>query len=351
MVDKALVQIQSQDGLTPIDGCNIHDMAVRLGEMKQKLELVQKFFKDIMIKDVDYGVIPGTPKPTLYKPGAEKLCELYNFAILIAEKDEEKDLKTGYYRAKLVIRLVHRGTGTLIAEGTGEANVYESKYRWRWAYEKDLPRGIDKDSLVYKEFESKSGGTFKKYRIENADLFDQWNTVLKMAKKRALVDATLSATRSSGIFSQAEDELDAWIEGEVNDEPASQPPARPQQTQQPPRQQQQQQQRQSAQNSSSRSSTQGQGRGPANPTAPASEAQVKAIFAAGKSKGLSSDDIKELVLRQTGKDVNGLNMGEASNIIGLMQNASKDDLMDIISESLGDDFGDEPPSLFGGGRA
>lgn len=349
MVERALVQ--SQDSLAHLDGGNIHDMAVRLSEMKQKLDLVQKFFKDIMVKDVDYGVIPGTQKPSLYKPGAEKLCELYNFAIIIAEKDEEKDLKTGYYRSKLVIRLMHRGTGTLIAEGTGEANVYESKYRWRWVYERDLPKGIDKESLVYKEFEGKSGGTFKKYRIENADLFDQWNTVLKMAKKRALVDATLSATRSSGIFSQAEDELDAWIEGEVVEESAEQPPAKPAQAQPQP-QRQQQQQRQQAQNSrgATPSQVQGQSRGPANPSAPASEAQIKAIFATGKSKGLTSDDIKEVVLRQAGKDVNGLTMGEASNLIGMLQNMGKDDLMDMIAESFGDDFSDELPTLFGGGQ-
>lgn len=340
-VDKALVQ--NQDGVMHLEGSNIHDMAVRLSEMKQKLDLVQKFFKDVMVKDVDYGVIPGTQKPSLYKPGAEKLCELYNFAIVIAEKDEEKDLQTGYYRAKLVIRLVHRGTGALVAEGTGEANVYESKYRWRWVYERDLPKGIDKESLVCKEFEGKNGGTYKRYRVENADLFDQWNTVLKMAKKRALVDATLSATRSSGIFSQAEDELDAWIEGEAEDAP-EQPHA---QSQQP----RQQQQRQGAQSRPDNSRNSSQNRGPANPNAPASEAQVKAIFGAGKGKGLSNDDIKEIVLRQTGKEVNGLTMGEASNLIGMLQNTSRDDLMAMTADAFGDDFGNEPPSLFGGGQA
>jgi hypothetical protein len=39
-------------------------------------------------------------------------------------------------------------------------------------------------------------------RVENADLADTYNTVLKMAKKRALVDATLTATAASDIFNQ-----------------------------------------------------------------------------------------------------------------------------------------------------
>ena len=39
-------------------------------------------------------------------------------------------------------------------------------------------------------------------RVENSDLADTYNTVLKMAKKRALVDATLTATAASDIFTQ-----------------------------------------------------------------------------------------------------------------------------------------------------
>ena len=36
------------------------------------------FVKAQMQKDIDYGVIPGTRKPTLLKPGAEKLLRLFN---------------------------------------------------------------------------------------------------------------------------------------------------------------------------------------------------------------------------------------------------------------------------------
>lgn len=209
---------QAGGAIVDFDSSTAQGMAARLADMKQRLELVQRFFQEIMVKDVDFGVIPGTNKPTLLKPGAEKLCELYGFTITIAQKNEEKDIATGYYRAEFIIRLIHRGTGVVVAEGTGEANAYESRYRWRWVGERDLPRGIDKDSLLSKEKEGPYGKYFT-YRVENDDLFGIWNTVLKMAKKRALVDAVLSATRSSGIFSQAEDDFEAWIEGE--DEPKS----------------------------------------------------------------------------------------------------------------------------------
>jgi len=329
---------QTQErALVQLDTGSSQDMALRLADMERKLDLVHQFFKKVMEKDVDYGVIPGTPKPSLYKPGAEKLCELYNFAITLAEKDEEKDLKTGYYRARIVVRLVHRATGTVIAEGIGEASSYESKYRYRWVFERDIPRGLDKDSLLSKEFEGRNGPYYK-YRVENTDLFDQWNTVLKMAKKRALVDATLSATRSSGIFSQAEDELDAWIEGEFEEVDGQQEGRdggeRPVQSQG---------QGQPRQNGAASGKA---NRGPSNPGAPATEKQIGAIFGAGKAKGLSSGDVKDLVYQQVQKEVNALTMGEASDLIGLIQKTSKSDLLAMISGVPED----EPPSLFGGGQ-
>jgi len=39
-------------------------------------------------------------------------------------------------------------------------------------------------------------------RVENEDIYSQVNTILKMAKKRALVDAALSAGRLSQVFTQ-----------------------------------------------------------------------------------------------------------------------------------------------------
>lgn len=187
--------------------------------MKQKLNLTKEFFREVMQEGVDYGTIPGTDKPTLFKAGAEGLCEFYNLAPTIANKVEDKSHETGYYAVDVTVRLIHRGTGSIIAEGVGHANTYESRYRWRWFSEYKLPKGVDKDSLYKEERDEwkngrRTGNTYTMYRMENDDMHSIWNTVLKMAKKRALVDAVLSATRSSGIFSQTEDELNAYLNGE-----------------------------------------------------------------------------------------------------------------------------------------
>jgi hypothetical protein len=38
---------------------------------------IVEFTRRIMVKDQDFGQIPGTNKPTLPKPGAEKLCSFF----------------------------------------------------------------------------------------------------------------------------------------------------------------------------------------------------------------------------------------------------------------------------------
>jgi hypothetical protein len=67
------------------------------------------------------------------------------------------------------------------------------------------------------EERNKKGGkeTYLTYKMENDDPWSLWNTVLKMAKKRALIDATLSATRSSGLFTQDVEDLKDWVEGDI----------------------------------------------------------------------------------------------------------------------------------------
>lgn len=188
------------------------DMAKKLSSMKQMLTLTHKFFKEVMVPNEDYGVIPGTgDKPSLLKPGAEKLSEFYGYAPTIRSIEEEKDIQTGFYRARVTVTLVHKRTGTLIADGIGEANTYEGRYRYRWTPEWKLPQGIDKDALHCEERKKRDGGTYMMYRMENEDLWSLWNTVLKMGKKRALVDAVLSATRSSGIFTQDVEDMRGWI--------------------------------------------------------------------------------------------------------------------------------------------
>ena len=211
MMETGMSVVESHDAHLVEVSDTPQQMAVKLADMKAKLDLVQQFFKDIMVQGQDYGVIPGTDKPTLLKPGAEKLCELYGYAPVIKQVEEVAERDTGFYRARVTVALVHRRTGIVIAEGVGEANTMEGRYRIRWVPEWKLPKGINKENLHSEEREKKDGTTFRMYRMENDDPWTLWNTVLKMAKKRGIIDATLSATRSSGLFAQDIEDLADWV--------------------------------------------------------------------------------------------------------------------------------------------
>lgn len=198
---------------------NPADLSMRLADMKQNRNLTQQFFREVMVKDIDYGIIPGTDKPTLLKPGAESLCELYGYAPTIKHVEETRDYATGFLRSVVTIALVQRGSGEIVAEGIGECNTREARYFWRWIPEwtlrKDFPELWDaRNTFKSKEGTKRDRSKFTLYRIENDDPYTLWNTVTKMAKKRALVDATLSATRSSGIFTQGEAALNDWIDAD-----------------------------------------------------------------------------------------------------------------------------------------
>ncbi len=139
--------------------------AITLMEAKERIKLLQEFVKEMMVPGIDYGTIPGCQKPSLYKTGAEKLSDIYGFSKQVAVINRIEDWEKGLFAYEVRATLINKKTGLIEADGLGSCNSREKKYR-------------DKDA----------------YSIAN--------TILKMAKKRALVDAVLSATRSSGLFTQ-----------------------------------------------------------------------------------------------------------------------------------------------------
>jgi len=168
----------------------------------QALHKFQQIVHASMIEGKDFGVIPGTQKPTLLKPGAEKIAKLLGLADTYDILDRQEDWIKPFFRYLVKCKLVSIKNDVVISEGLGECNSMESRYRYRWVNEKDLPAGIDKTKLVTQERTAKNGGHWTVYRMENEDIYSQVNTILKMAKKRSLVDAALSAGRLSDLFTQ-----------------------------------------------------------------------------------------------------------------------------------------------------
>lgn len=72
----------------------------------------------------------------------------------------------------------------------------------------------------------------------------------------------------------------------------------------------------------------------------ASDRQRKAIFATAKNKGLSEENIKQLIQYLNHKQsISELTSKEASDLISLLNEAERDELLAMISNSKGPDFG------------
>ena len=188
---------------------------------KQRLAEFQTFVSSYLQEGEDFGKIPCSPKPILFKPGADKLCELYGLAddYEFIQRTEDFDKSLFDYTIKCI--LTDRRRACLVSTGLGNCNSMEAKYRWRDS--KRLCPQCGKETIIKGKEEygggwlcfAKKGGCGAKFsetdqsiigqivgRTANEDVADLKNTILKMAKKRAKVDAVLSATRSSGIFTQ-----------------------------------------------------------------------------------------------------------------------------------------------------
>jgi hypothetical protein len=185
-----------------------------LAHVAKVQEIMAKLLKD----GEHYGTIPGTNKPTLLKPGAEKLT--FTFRLLPKFRITKTDLPNGHREYELVCELWHE-SGVFAGEGVGSCSTMESKYRYRNAAKKCPQCG--KETIIKGKEEygggwlcfAKKGGCGAKFpdnapeivsqpvgKVENTDIADTYNTVLKMAKKRALVDATITACAASDIFTQ-----------------------------------------------------------------------------------------------------------------------------------------------------
>lgn len=181
-------------------------------QIRAEVQLIQQILEGIMKKDVHYGTIPGTPKPTLYKPGSEKI--LRTFHIGVDPSENVQDLSTDdEIRYRVFARAFNQGTGDTLGVGVGECSSSEEKYKWRRPVcdEEFNETPEDRKRLVWKKGQQKPY-QMKQIRTNPADVA---NTILKMAKKRAQIDMTLTVTAASDVFEQDLEDLPEEIREEV----------------------------------------------------------------------------------------------------------------------------------------
>lgn len=208
---------QMSNAVTVIEPREIRQISA--DEIRQRINLVQEVMREVMIEGVHYGVIPGTKEKSLYKPGAEILCVTFRLAPHYAIT--RFNLEGGHREYEITTTLEHTPTGQIWGEGVGSCSTLESKYRYRFASRVCPECNAETISKSRQEYgggwycSTKKGGCGAKFdadddsiidqeagRTENPDIADQYNTVLKIAKKRSHSDATLTATACSDIFKQ-----------------------------------------------------------------------------------------------------------------------------------------------------
>jgi len=173
-----------------------------ISNVMQRIMLIQDVMKKVMKVDTHYGTIKGTNKPTLLKAGAEVLATTFQLCPkveVIAQRDAEA------IRFSCKVQLLATN-GIFLGEGVGEASTGEDKYKWRKAVSTEEYQATpeDRKRIAYK---SSDHGSYTVNQVrQNPD--DQANTVLKMAKKRAFIDAILTVTGASDIFTQDVEDMD-----------------------------------------------------------------------------------------------------------------------------------------------
>lgn len=151
-------------------------------QARARVAEVQAFVKDAMIEDVHYGKIAGGNKPTLLKPGAELLNEIYGLACDFTVEKAVEDWNAPFFHYRIKCTLTSLRTGTLRGAGFGQyASGAPGALASRW-----IKKNGDPQDLAF---------------IANA--------VLKMAEKSAHIDATLKVTQSSGILTQDMEDFDS----------------------------------------------------------------------------------------------------------------------------------------------
>lgn len=229
-------------------------------ESIQTLRKLMVSMKDTEFKSgVDYDQLPGMQKPTLLLPGMEKIMRVMSLRPrYIESKFMIIDFAKPLFHFDYECELVEIETGLVVASARGSCNSMESKYRFRKG-ERACP---DCNQPTIKKSKKGNGGWYchggaggcwaefsiddpritdqQTGRIENPDIFDQVNTLEKMAQKRALGSAVKNVAAVSEFFTVDLEKLDgATSEPEERagrfDEPGDRKPAdKPNGAKQPP---------------------------------------------------------------------------------------------------------------------
>lgn len=185
----------------------------RINYLLENQELIKRVQKEVLKENEHFGTLPGIKKPFLFKAGGEKLLVVFRLAA--AYEIKQTDFENGHREYRIIANIANIEQEQYLGSGVGVCSTFEKKYRYRNEY---IPTGQlvpkeywdnrDRSILAEGTVAHKIDGEWmccESIEKENPCIADTYNTVLKMSKKRALIDAVLTVTGASDLFTQDED--------------------------------------------------------------------------------------------------------------------------------------------------
>ena len=167
-------------------------------EAKALDDSLRSAMRAVLHPDVDYGVIPGTNKPSLLKPGAEKLLQWFGFGHTMEPAGIERDAdgnRVGVTYKCVVTKGMPSGRRETVSTCDGYAGYDEDRFY------------TSAEAATLKERANAARYRREANPAKCVEYRAPWNSVIKMAQKRAMVGAALTATSASSLFTQdVEDE-------------------------------------------------------------------------------------------------------------------------------------------------
>jgi len=180
-------------------------------EFSQKWADFQKFVNSQLKDGKDFGKVPGIAKPFLMLPGAQKILSRYLVRPEYTVTNRVEKWDTGLFNFEVKCVLHSMRDDSILGEGIGSCNSYEEKYRYNWVTKKKLG---NRRASGERERTGKYGD-YTEYKVQRTDLASIHNTILKMAKKRSVIDGSLTLSNASEYFTQdIEDIIDIEPEKE-----------------------------------------------------------------------------------------------------------------------------------------
>lgn len=185
---------------------NYGSRSLTAADVRAQVNLMQDVMLEVMKDGTHFGVIPGTKQKSLYKAGAEKIMSTFRLSAdpEVTDLGREGEI---HYRVKVSIR---SASGQFLGAGIGECSSSEEKYAWRGAvHSKELDATPENRRRVNY---LRDGREIQQVRTNPADVS---NTILKMAKKRGLIDGVLTVTAASDLFTQDIEDLPDEVVAEI----------------------------------------------------------------------------------------------------------------------------------------